>query len=189
MTQTIHNICAALEESLSSLTTIGSFATAGKVPGDVSTGLSIDGIGRIAFPLIEHQAKQIVDVCHQAPFGKGSETVIDESVRKTWELNPNQFNLVNPTWNSTVTELVDTVSIELGCDPDVSVEAHLHKLLLYVDGAHFQPHQDTEEKMACLRHFLFVCRRSMKAVVLLHYIGKGKVFDIGSSFHHTYVSW
>ena len=89
MTQTIHNIRAALEESLSSLTTMEpSLATSGKVPGDVSTGLSIDGIRRIAFPLIEHQAKQIIDVCHQAPFGKGSETVVDESVRKTWELTP-----------------------------------------------------------------------------------------------------
>ena len=92
--------------------------------------MSIDGIGRIAFPLIEHQAKQIIDVCHKVPFGKGSETVVDEIVRKTWELNPNQFNLVSPTWTSTLQEILDTVSSELGSDPDVSVEAHLHKLLL-----------------------------------------------------------
>ncbi|KAL9011740.1 MAG: hypothetical protein Q9180_009164, partial [Flavoplaca navasiana] len=189
MAQTIHNIRRALEETLSSLETIGSFATSGKVPGDVSTGLSIDGIGRIAFPLIEHQAKQMIDVCHQAPFGKGSETVFDESVRKTWELNPNRFDLVNPTWTSTLRELLDIVSNKLGCDPDVSVEAHLHKLLLYEDGAHFKAHKDTEKEPGMFAT-LVICLPSEYegGEVATSHCGKTKVFDAGSSFHHTYVS-
>lgn len=47
----VDDLKLSLEETLSSFKTFGSFATSGKVPGDVSTGLSIPGIGRIAFPL------------------------------------------------------------------------------------------------------------------------------------------
>ncbi|CAO1599662.1 hypothetical protein XANCAGTX0491_003377 [Xanthoria calcicola] len=127
----VDDIKLSLEETLSSFKTFGSFATLGKVPGDVSTGLSISRIGRIAFPLIDYQAKQIIEVCHKAPFGRGSETVVDENVRKTWELNPDAFELLNPLWPDVVAGLLDTVSKELGCDPDVSVSANLYKLLLY----------------------------------------------------------
>ncbi|KAI4244817.1 MAG: hypothetical protein L6R42_010343, partial [Xanthoria sp. 1 TBL-2021] len=101
----------SLEETLSSFKTFGSFAISGKVPGDVSTGLSIPGIRRIAFP-----------------------PIIDENGRETWELNPDDFELLNPAWPTIVPGLLDTVSKELGDNPDVSIGVNLYKLLLYEEG-------------------------------------------------------
>ncbi|KAL8644210.1 MAG: hypothetical protein Q9226_007879 [Calogaya cf. arnoldii] len=186
----VDDIKLSLEETLSSFTTFGSFATSGKVPGDVSTGLSIPGIGRIAFPLIEYQAKQIIDVCHQAPFGKGSETIIDENVRKTWELNPSQFELSNSAWNPIVSDLLTTVCNELGCDPEFSVQANLYKLLLYEEGAHFKPHKDTEKEPGMFATLVICLPSEYKGGdVVTRHGGKTKTFDARSSFHHTYVSW
>ena len=186
----VDDVKLSLEETLSSFKTFGSFATLGKVPGDVSTGLSISGIGRIAFPLIDYQAKQIIDVCHQAPFGKGSETIIDENIRKTWELNPDNFELLNPQWPDVVAGLMDTVCKELGCDPDVSVSDSSYKLLLYEEGAHFKLHKDTEKEPGMFAT-LVICLPSEYegGNVVTSHRGKTKVFDARSSFHHSYVCW
>lgn len=186
----VDDVKLSLEETLSSFKTFGSFATLGKVSGDVSTGLSIPGIGRIAFPLIDYQAKQIIEVCHKAPFGKGSETIINENVRKTWELNPDDFELLNRLWPDIVEGLLDTVAKELGCDPDVSVSANLYKLLLYEEGAHFKPHKDTEKEPGMFAT-LVICLPSEYegGNVVTSHRGKTKVFDARSSFHHSYVCW
>ncbi|KAI4284767.1 MAG: hypothetical protein L6R38_001167 [Xanthoria sp. 2 TBL-2021] len=167
----VDDLKLSLEETLSSFKTFGSFATSGKVPGDVST------------------AKQIIEVCHKAPFGKGSETIIDENVRKTWELNPDQFGLLDPTWPTIVARLLNTISKELGCDRDVPVRANLYKLLLYEEGTHFRPHKDTEKEPAMFAT-LVICLPSEYEggdVVTTHR-GKTRVFDARSSFHHSYVS-
>ena len=104
--------------------------------------------------------------------------------------HPNQFNLVSPTWTATVRELLDTVSNELGCDPDVSVKAHLHKLLLYEDGAHFKPHKDTEKEPGMFATFIICLPSEYKGgcAVTLH-CGKRKVFDVGSCSYYFYISW
>ncbi|KAG7004618.1 hypothetical protein G7Y79_00024g055680 [Physcia stellaris] len=180
-----------LEESLSGLKVFGSFATSGKVPGDVSTGLSVHGVGRIAFPLLEHQAKEVINVCHQAPFGKGSETRIDESVRKTWELNSEQFDLCNPSWPSIVNQITEKASRELGCAPEVTSRASLYKLLLYEKGAMFKPHKDTEKEPG-MYGTLVICLPSEYqggAVVTTH-CAKSKTLKIElPEFFHSYMSW
>ena len=75
------DIKGSLDRLLSTGESFGSFATCGRVAGDVVTGLSVHNVGRIALPLGESQAKDIIGQCHQAPFGRGSETIVDESVR------------------------------------------------------------------------------------------------------------
>ncbi|KAL8800983.1 MAG: hypothetical protein Q9182_004775 [Xanthomendoza sp. 2 TL-2023] len=184
------DIKLSLDQALSQFKTFGSFATSGNVSGDVSTGLSIQGLGRIAFPLIEYQAKQLVQACHRAPFGKGSQTIVDQNVRKTWELNPDQFELLNPAWPLVIDNLTKTISKELGCAPEVSVKANLYKLLLYEQGAFFKPHKDTEKEPGMFAT-LVVCLPSEfegGAVVTKH-CGKTRVFESHSSFHHSYISW
>ena len=180
-----------LEESLTGLKTFGSFATSGRVPGDVSTGLSVHGVGRIAFPLLEHQAKEVIHACHQAPFGKGSETRIDESVRKTWELNSDQFDLCNPSWPSIVNQIAEKASKELGCAPEVKSRASLYKMLLYEKGAMFKPHKDTEKEPG-MYGTLVICLPSEYeggAVVTTH-CAKSKTLRIElPGFFHSYMSW
>ncbi|KAL8673448.1 MAG: hypothetical protein Q9224_007523, partial [Gallowayella concinna] len=183
----LDDIKSSLDQALSQLKTFGSFATSGRISGDISTGLSIPGIGRVAFPLIEYQAKQLVQACHQAPFGKGNQTIVDQDIRNTWELNPDQFELLNPTWPAIIDALTKTISKELGCAPEVSVKANLYKLLLYEEGAFFKPHKDTEKEPGMFAT-LVVCLPSEfegGAVVTKH-CGRTKVFECNSSFHHSY---
>ena len=63
------------------------------------------------------QAKAIIAACAQAPFGRGQETIVDTTVRSTWELDPSQFTITNPQWSSHLENLAAVVKKELGCDP------------------------------------------------------------------------
>ena len=57
------DIKGSLDRFLSTVESFGSFATCGRVTGDVVTGLSVHNIGRIALPLGESQAKDVIGLC------------------------------------------------------------------------------------------------------------------------------
>ncbi len=65
------------------------------------------------------------------------ETVIDENVRKTWQLNPSKFTINNPIWNEGMKKLLNKIGEQLGFRGS-SVEARLYKFLLYEKGSHFK---------------------------------------------------
>ena len=65
---------------LSMKDTPGTFATKGVLVSSLP-GLTIEGVGPICLPLCNDQAKKIINVASQAPFGFGEETFMDESVR------------------------------------------------------------------------------------------------------------
>ena len=121
----------------------GKFATSGSLPNANNPDLFVKGIGKVGLPLSERDAADISRASHEAPFGKGSETFVDPTVRKTWELNPNQFELRNPAWPATLHEVVGKVAQELGVvDGASSIRAEMHKLLLYEPGAFFDKHRE-----------------------------------------------
>ena len=151
---------SALYERLDQVKPAGSFATAGQCSTISRPALDIKGHGLVDLPLTENTAKVIIDVCHRAPFGKGilqlqrrlcrsqaddctgSETIVDESVRKTWELDPTNFSIGNQGWRSGVQRIANTAAHELGYAEDASIKAELYKLLLYEEGAMFRAHQE-----------------------------------------------
>ena len=121
----------------------GKYATSGLLSTAKNPGLFVEGIGKIGLPLSDRDAADLSRVSHEAPFGKGSETFLDPTVRKTWELNPNQFELRNPAWPSTLQEVVGKVAQDLGVvDGASSIHAELHKMLLYEPGAFFDKHRE-----------------------------------------------
>lgn len=69
----------------------GDFAYSGNVPAVPNPGLFIKDVGQVGLPMSPRDAVAIIDVCHRSPFGKGTETLVDTSVRKCWELNADQF--------------------------------------------------------------------------------------------------
>ncbi|KAL8773539.1 MAG: hypothetical protein Q9209_001644 [Squamulea sp. 1 TL-2023] len=124
----------------------GRCATSGLLPNASNPGLFVHSIGKIGLPLSDRDAVALASIAHEAPFGKGSETFVDPTVRKTWELNPNQFEIRNPAWTSTLQEAVGRVVRELGfMNGAPSVRPQLHRLLLYEPGAFFEKHRDTEK--------------------------------------------
>lgn len=49
--------------------------------------LRLKDVGRVGLPLSEPAAKRIISHCRQAPFGQGERTVVDTTVRDTWEMD------------------------------------------------------------------------------------------------------
>ncbi|PRW20980.1 hypothetical protein C2E21_8410 [Chlorella sorokiniana] len=89
-------------------------------------GLEVAGVGAVRLPLDAAGAaalKPPSGPAAMAPFGRGEETVTNESVRHTWQLEPAQFTLSG----------------------EAEVEAQLHKLLIYEPGSFFKPHRDSEK--------------------------------------------
>jgi hypothetical protein len=107
-------------------------------------GLTIDGVGLIGLPLSERDAKVVISHASQAPFGKGDQTVVDTTVRDTWEIEPASVSFTNPRWEQYVEQIASkTIWTALGVAPWTSKpRCELYKLLLYQTGSHFLPHQE-----------------------------------------------
>ncbi|KAL9123997.1 MAG: hypothetical protein Q9217_006630, partial [Psora testacea] len=119
----------------------GSFATFGIIDSFVHPGISVDPIGTVRLPLSEEDAHTLVQASHKSPFGKGTETVIDESQIDAWEI---QF--LNKSWQRCLDRTVAHVARELGvAGGSMNVRAEFYKMLLYEEGAMFKAHKDTEK--------------------------------------------
>lgn len=131
-----------LETYLSDLEATGSFALFKPAHDAPNPGLSIKGAGIIGLPLSDRDAEAFIEASHQAPFGKGSQTIVDNSVRRTWELSADEFEIKNPAWNIFLNTILAHVEAGLGVAVGKGVAAQLYKLLLYDEGAMFKPYQE-----------------------------------------------
>ena len=120
----------------------GSFAGSGSLNNAPNPGLHINGIGLIGSPLSQSDAEKIIAQSQQAPFGKMDQTIVDLSVRRTWQIDATKVTFQNPRWKTYVgTQVIPRVAERLGLSAD-QIEAHLYKLLLYGEGGHFEAHQE-----------------------------------------------
>lgn len=97
----------------------------------------IEGIGGIGLPLSERDAKCIISASTQAPFGHGTETVVDTSVRNTWEIEPAKISFQSALWANFVDKtVVPHIWKALGIAPaSTPPRCELYKLLLYETGS------------------------------------------------------
>ncbi|KAI1793097.1 hypothetical protein LXA43DRAFT_281235 [Ganoderma leucocontextum] len=108
--------------------------------------LNVQGVGTIGLPLHVRDAEAIKARASQAPFGKATKTVIDKSVRDTWEIDGKDVQFDNRAWAAFMDQVVHTVCETLGVNYDASQpRCDLYKLLLYEEGSHFKAHVDTEK--------------------------------------------
>ena len=119
-------------------------------PGDVFAagdrapampGLEIEGLGTVGLPLSKAQARALIRRCRQAPYGKGTQTLVDTDVRRVWEMDPAHFELTNPKWEALIESILGEVKQHLGLE-ECKLSAHLYKLLLYEKGSFFLSHRD-----------------------------------------------
>jgi len=122
-------------------------------PGDICTssdlpltmpGLVVEGLGMLRLPLGESQAQELVARCRQAPYGKGTETLVDTAVRCVWELDSKYVQFTNPKWTLLIDSIIGEVQEKLGLELR-KLTAHLYKLLVYETGSFFLPHRDGEK--------------------------------------------
>ena len=117
------------------------FAAGDRVPA--MPGLEVEGLGTVGLPLSKAQARALIRRCRQAPYGKGTQTLVDTDVRRVWELDPAHFELTNPKWEALIESILEEVQQRLGIE-ERKLSAHLYKLLLYEKGSFFLPHRDGE---------------------------------------------
>ncbi|KAH7068099.1 hypothetical protein BKA63DRAFT_106173 [Paraphoma chrysanthemicola] len=156
----------------------------------INPALHITKVGTVGLPLSTRDAQAIAAVCKQSPFGKGDETVVDENVRKTWELDNIEFSCRNPAWGAYVDKLAQQAIQNLGVQ--VPATAQSYKLLLYEEGAFFKAHRDTE-KVPGMFGTLIVCLPSLHTGGEVRLVHNGKERTIStastSAFELTALAW
>ena len=108
-------------------------------------GLEVNGVGEIAYPINEMQAKALIEVAKKAPFGQGSETIIDSTVRSAYEIDNSKLNFNGSRWTAFLNKIIVKIKPDLGLE-DYTISAHLYKMLIYEKGDFFLPHKDSEKE-------------------------------------------
>ncbi|KAA8650261.1 uncharacterized protein ATNIH1004_002943 [Aspergillus tanneri] len=122
-----------IQSTLEEIKATGTFMTSGNHDTAIIPGLHISNVGSIRLPISAEDAREMIQSCHMSPYGKGTETLVNESVRKSWQLDANQFSLQNPKWHTLVRVSVDKAVTGLGLQANP------------LEGAFFLPHQDSEK--------------------------------------------
>jgi 2OG-Fe(II) oxygenase superfamily len=135
-------ITADLAALLATVVRPGDFFTAGTAEL-LAPSLRVDGVGPVALPLLPMQAEQLIAVAQQAPYGRGEQTLIDPTVRRTWQISPDRVHIEGRNWQRTLASIVARAAEGLGVSEPV--DAEFYKLLIYDQGSFFVGHRDTEK--------------------------------------------
>ncbi len=128
---------------LDKVETSGTFSVSGTLPS-IAPGLKVKGVGNIALPLLDQQAKALIEFSQQSPFGYGAETVLDTNIRNSWQIAAEDFELTNPQWAEALQDAVEQIGKQLGLAGS-KIEFEQYKLLVYEEGGFFAAHRDTEK--------------------------------------------
>lgn len=73
---------------------VGEFSFGRRYPKAPNPVLSIDGLGTLGLPLSTREADTIKTFAKKAPFGKADKTIVDKSVRDTWEIDASKVTFL-----------------------------------------------------------------------------------------------
>jgi hypothetical protein len=133
---------AELFDALSTVKRPGDYYAQGALTAPIPR-IDVDGLGTLSFPLQEFQAEKLIALAERAPYGRGSKTILDTTVRSTWQLSPERFQIQDTHWEKTLAQIVERAAADMGYPGSVSAE--LYKLLLYDRGSFFLEHRDSEK--------------------------------------------
>lgn len=136
------SINSELAKLLSGVDRAGDFYASGTAE-IFSPVLEVEGVGVVALPLLPVQVEQLVRVAERAPYGRGEETLYDENVRRTWQIDGERVRLKGRRWEQNLQQIVEQAVEGLGVSQPVRAE--LYKLLVYGEGDFFVEHRDTEK--------------------------------------------
>jgi 2OG-Fe(II) oxygenase superfamily len=136
-----------LRSLLDDIEPLGTYATTRRLPA-CNPVISVEGVGTLGFPLSRYCLEPLKSVATKAPYGKGTETLIDEKVRKAWQIDPSHISFGGGSlWSDYVDGALRQACRELGISDErfkeTGIRAALYKMLLYETGGHFAPHRDT----------------------------------------------
>ena len=132
-----------LERLIESVNRPGEFCTHGRLFVPMPR-LEVDGVGMLSFPVPEVQIRALIKAAERAPYGKGTETLVDTAVRDCRQIDGTRIRLGGAAWAETFSSLLNAAATGLGC-PAERLDARLYKLLIYETGGFFAAHRDTEK--------------------------------------------
>jgi hypothetical protein len=100
------SITAALAAILRTVQTPGDFFAAGECALHVPL-IEVEGIGPIALPLLPAHAAQLIAAAERAPYGRGADTLVDTSVRRTWQIGFDRVCIRGRQWPAMLDGIVE----------------------------------------------------------------------------------
>ncbi|KAI3391104.1 hypothetical protein diail_7955 [Diaporthe ilicicola] len=176
-------------DRLGDIKTFGDFACMTRYSTHINPGLEVAG-SLIPLPLVDRDASTIKSKCEKAPFGRGDNTVVDESVRRTWQLDASLFRCSNPAWPAFLDTVLREAVQKLGM-PE-GVRASPWKLLLYEEGSFFRPHKDSEKEPGMIGTLVISLPSEYDgAEVHISHSNRRHVFETSASskFNLTALAW
>ena len=105
--------------------------------------LEVEGVGIVALPILPIQVAQLVAAAERAPYGRGQDTLVDTTVRRTWQIEADRVRIKGRHWAPMLEAVLTRVAEGLGVNGPI--EPELYKLLVYDKGSFFASHRDTEK--------------------------------------------
>lgn len=133
----------ALTDALAGLERPGDYFAAGTLE-TAPPLLEVEGAGVVSMPVPPGQAEALAAAAGPAPYGRGGETLVDESVRKVRQIPPDKVKLGGKQWPPALEAILSRVTAGLG-RPEGSLDVEFYKLLVYEPGGFFLAHRDTEK--------------------------------------------
>ncbi|MGX1806841.1 2OG-Fe(II) oxygenase [Nocardia sp. NPDC055321] len=134
----------AIGELMAAAPTAGSFAARHSGSAE-DLVIEVEGMGRLGMPVPAEQARRLCEIARPARYGLREQTLLDASVRHTWEIPRERITVDEARWHGTLGPVLDRVRAELGLAPECELSAELHSMLVYEAGQFFQRHQDSEK--------------------------------------------
>lgn len=124
--------------------------------------VEVEGVGTFSFPVPGTQVAEVMARASQAPYGRGEATLIDEAVRRTWQVTADGVRVGGTAWLKAFPQILGRVVAGLGCE-GVPVTAELYKLLVYETGASSRRTVTRKRRRGCLELWWSCCRRNTRA--------------------------
>ena len=176
----MENLKNKLFEQLKRIQGNGSFETSGTKKITLP-GLHVRGIGEISIPIPPLQVKEMISFAKKAPFGKGSQTITDTTVRSAWEVDADQLSFHNDDWADFLNNIVKEVKEGLGIETN-EVIASLYKLLIYEEGDFFLAHKDSEKEPGMFGTLIIgLPSTHTGGELIIQFDGKEKIIDFSAS--------
>jgi hypothetical protein len=171
---------ARLEKILAGVRRPGDFFVHGSLELPMPR-VEVDRAGLLSFPVPGAQVQQLIRQAERAPYGRGTETIVNTSVRKVWQLPANKVSVGGKSWDKSLTQILDVVAKGLGC-AHVPVTADLYKLLVYDRGSFFHVRRDTEKAPGMFATLVIVlpCPHRGGQLVIRH-AGREVALDLSSA--------
>ncbi|CAL4068991.1 unnamed protein product, partial [Meganyctiphanes norvegica] len=127
---------------------LGTFACGGIMDKAKMKQIYVKGVGKLEIPLSYRQAEVLKSKCAVAPFGKGSETLVDKLVRDAWQIDAKDVTVgkkFDKFKEEYIAEIIIPTLMGESITENYQVESELNKLVYYEKGGHFVAHRNTEK--------------------------------------------